>query len=126
MGRIDEVVAGSDGEIKEAIVVLHPRQKTRRPVNLLTPFEIGDEPPLTEKQVSEDQNKSEDERIPKSKYDLRPRKKVNYNGESRIIQHVRLTPLFMSALMSIVFVCGYSKAHETYGSFASTGHRSLR
>lgn len=85
MGRIDEVIVGSGGGIREATVVIPSRRKIRRPVNLFIPFEIEDEPTedanLAQKQVLEDQNKPKDARIPISKYNLRTRSKINYNED---------------------------------------------
>ncbi|KIH46190.1 hypothetical protein ANCDUO_23759, partial [Ancylostoma duodenale] len=130
MGRIDEVIVGSDGGIREATVVLPSRRKIRRPVNLLVPFEIEDEPTedanLAEKQVLEDQNEPNDARMPNAKYNLRPRKKINYNEEIRTIQHIRLMPTFISTLLIMTFLCGFSQAHETSDSSDSLGRHSLR
>ncbi|EYC34095.1 hypothetical protein Y032_0001g239 [Ancylostoma ceylanicum] len=132
MGRVDEVIFDSNGEIREATVILPSKGKIRRPVNLLIPFEIEDEPTedanLAEKQALEDQNKPNkpDAKMSNSTYDLRPRKKINYNEETRTIQHVRWTPLFISTLLSMAFLCGFSQAYETFGSNTSSGRHSLR
>ncbi|EPB78509.1 Tas retrotransposon peptidase A16 [Ancylostoma ceylanicum] len=130
MGRVDEVIVDSNGEIREATVILPSKRKIRRPVNLLIPFEIEDEPTedanLAEKQALEDQNKPNDAKMSTSTYDLRPRKKINYNEEIRTIQHVRWTPFFISTLLSMAFLCGFSQAYETSGSNTSSGRHSLR
>ncbi|WKY07583.1 hypothetical protein Q1695_007220 [Nippostrongylus brasiliensis] len=84
MARITEVKKGTNDDIREVGLVTSTRRKIRRPVNLITPLEIT--PDRTDLQSTDQQdevNGSREydeaaERRTTSRYDLRPRRPINY------------------------------------------------
>ncbi|EYB82583.1 hypothetical protein Y032_0356g3355 [Ancylostoma ceylanicum] len=99
MGRIKELVTNSEGIVREAIITLPSHRQIRRPVNLLVPMELDDNPSCSNREdesISQDkstslgniqaiptddksdggQSKHNEQRT--SRYNLRQRRQVNY------------------------------------------------
>ncbi|VDL83821.1 unnamed protein product [Nippostrongylus brasiliensis] len=84
MARITEVKKGTNDDIREVGLVTSTRRKIRQPVNLITPLEIT--PDRIDLQSTDQQDEVNDsreydeaaERRTTSRYDLRPRRPINY------------------------------------------------
>ncbi|CAJ0595615.1 unnamed protein product [Cylicocyclus nassatus] len=121
MGRITELVAGADGEIREAVVILPSRRQIRRPVNLLVPLELEDRTEKTKdllQETQEEEPQKAQEEPARTRYDLRPRKRIGYNKERRAPFLLRISISYrisppLTLFASILFLCLPSLAHPT-------------
>ncbi|EYC23035.1 hypothetical protein Y032_0016g3087 [Ancylostoma ceylanicum] len=77
MARITETHPGLDGEIRDVELVTATKRKIRRPVNLLIPLEI-EEPKSAETNKENRQLLPKEQKQEQQKYNLRPRKPVQY------------------------------------------------
>ena len=74
IGRVLELLKGSDGKVRVVKLQLPNKREINRPVNLLYPLELSSR----EMEENSVDDKPQTDPTPQQKYNLRPRKKVNY------------------------------------------------
>lgn len=125
MGRIEELVKNKEGVVREAVVALPSQRKIRRPLNLLVPLELDDDKPIHEGEdefpspLEHEYDTSREEGLTReelqdrqaSRYNLRPRKKVDFSAFST----KAMTMLFVAVLSVLCGTCSGSKDRDRHG-----------
>ncbi|EYB89023.1 hypothetical protein Y032_0237g3239, partial [Ancylostoma ceylanicum] len=118
MGRIDELVANTQGVVREAVIMLPSHRKIRRPLNLLVPLELDDDDfeaveakKSTKEQREESpirntaENAKETEESSSSRYNLRPKRRVDYTQNFAANVFGKATTLIV-LITNVFLICG--------------------
>ncbi|KAK6765170.1 hypothetical protein RB195_025203 [Necator americanus] len=140
MGRIHDLTMSSEGVIREAVIMLPSHRQICRPINLLVPLELEDEKRKNENspvQVQEPKSASsststerihESENCPESipssnkqtsRYNLRPRRQVDYRGILSIIRANQSATL-LTILLILAIEIGDLYSDEAYQHSSNT------
>ncbi|KAK6765072.1 hypothetical protein RB195_025125 [Necator americanus] len=138
MGRIHDLIMSSEGVIRKAVIMLPFHRQIRRPINLLVPLELEDEKRKNEDspvQVQEPKSASsststerihESENCPESipssnkqtsRYNLRPRRQVDYRG---ILSIIRANQSATLLTILLILAIGDLYSDEAYQHSSST------
>ncbi|KAK5968969.1 hypothetical protein GCK32_003874 [Trichostrongylus colubriformis] len=139
MGRIIQLTEGSDSAVREALLRTSTGKQVRRPVNLLVPLELAEEPTPSPK-ATNNENQKESPRPPAGtpiqvgRYNFRKRPKVNYDENqheeegSTQIRSIKSASIPLSTLLtclSIILMTTTATSAQTTRTSGSYGIRCI-